>query len=615
MKHLLEKRSIRSAQDALEILNNGKLAGRIGGKKYIPAWILEDPEHFANLVDATLTLLGDDPNIAGDETIIFLIKCTLNGPEKWEEAISKSPDTLIALSQAFGTQWFKDDSWAESIENILESDSFNYEDWHKLEHDIIEFLSARRAKKGRKVSGFSENFLYDTLYDDGTWKLFSPKTQEGDSVLASGIEPFIYEGTEHYKTRWCTAAGKGYWDSYTTPHHSRMYVIQYWVDGKYVEAWQLVYSSDHIDFMDKFDKDHYGFMLTGAPRDLLEKVVDDNPNHIYLGVSLQDIIDELGPVNTGIDAIYREPHRNAFFRKQLRHVDDYIMTSGGIVIKIPADEELVIPEGATALNLNIAKHDPSMFANVRKITFPSTFKYIYANTFREFPNLEEVVFGNIARIGKGAFSYCKNLNKVIFPKEVEELTLGTNCFYYCNSLEDIKLPLGLKKIGRAAFSNSKVTQIYIPGTCTDFTFEGSKSITHIAIGKGLESIPKSAFYRCERLEWVKLPESIKTIEESAFDGCTALKQIELPEGLLAIGFNAFARSGLSEIKFPESLLELGSMAFRDCRYLHHVTLSHGIKKFKGDAFRFDPNLTKVDNIEILPKSAWGKVFPEAYRSF
>lgn len=66
---LYEARTIKTAQNAIELLNNGKLAGRLGGKKFVPTWLYEDEETFRNLVDATLLTIGDDPNIAGDETI------------------------------------------------------------------------------------------------------------------------------------------------------------------------------------------------------------------------------------------------------------------------------------------------------------------------------------------------------------------------------------------------------------------------------------------------------------------------------------------------------------------------------------------------------------------
>lgn len=34
---LQEKRTIKTGKDAIELLNNGKLAGRLGGKKFIPS--------------------------------------------------------------------------------------------------------------------------------------------------------------------------------------------------------------------------------------------------------------------------------------------------------------------------------------------------------------------------------------------------------------------------------------------------------------------------------------------------------------------------------------------------------------------------------------------------
>ena len=71
---LQEKRSIKTGKDAVDLLQSGKLAGQLGGKKFIPSWIVEDPKTFEDLVNLTLDILGKDANIASDEVIQLLIK-------------------------------------------------------------------------------------------------------------------------------------------------------------------------------------------------------------------------------------------------------------------------------------------------------------------------------------------------------------------------------------------------------------------------------------------------------------------------------------------------------------------------------------------------------------
>ena len=608
MKHLLEKRSIKSSSDAIELLNNGKLAGRIGGKKFVPQWVLEDPEHFGALVDATLTLLSDDLNIGSDELIQFLVKCSIRDPSKWEEAIEKAPDALIALSLAFSSQWIKEDYWQGLLNDIIGETWFDSENWKSLEKKLTDELTTRRAKKGR----VDKNVLYDVLYDDGTWKLIVPKSQVGDSEAASGMREWTDRGETFNKARWCTAAGMDWYKNYTTPHHSSMYVIQYWENGEYTEAWRLVYDKGHIDFMDKNDRALYATVLNYAPDKLLELIIDDCPSHLHMGINLKDIAEAIKDFDkTSVDVIYMDPEiKYSFFKNNLINKDGYLMTKGGIVIKAPEHAtEWNLPEGAVTLNLDITKHAEDAYKNLRKVKFPSTFKFLHADTFRSYENLKEVEFLNVNKIGKGAFAYCYQLDTVKFPKKVEDLVLCSYSFFNCRSLPDISLPSGTTSIGKNSFGNTLVSKLYIPETCTHFNFEGAAGITHIALGKGMTEIPEGSFRNCKALEWVKIPDTMKIIGPEAFSYCESLRRIDLTEGIEEIGVDAFRGSGLEEVKLPESLQILKSGAFKDCRKLFSVTLSHNIKKFKGDAFAFNNSLSKVYNIEILPEAAWLKVFP------
>lgn len=79
---LQEKRTMLSGKDAVALLQSGKLAGRLGGRKFIPKWVVEDPFIFEDLVDTTLLLFDDDPNTASDEVIQYLMKCCFKDPDK-----------------------------------------------------------------------------------------------------------------------------------------------------------------------------------------------------------------------------------------------------------------------------------------------------------------------------------------------------------------------------------------------------------------------------------------------------------------------------------------------------------------------------------------------------
>lgn len=99
-KILLEGRTIKTAQDAINLLDSGKLAGRLGGKRFIPTWLTEQPEMFKSLVELTLDAIDDDPNVAGDEVIQFMILASSAGPERWQSIVVDVPDVLTELSKS-----------------------------------------------------------------------------------------------------------------------------------------------------------------------------------------------------------------------------------------------------------------------------------------------------------------------------------------------------------------------------------------------------------------------------------------------------------------------------------------------------------------------------------
>ena len=565
---LQEKRSIKTGKDAVDLLQNGKLAGQLGGKKFIPSWVVEDPKTFEDLVNLTLDILGKDPNIASDEVIQLLIKYSFTDPNNWVDVIQYNKDTVIELSKALATGWFKQGPWQEKLNKLLKS-KFNSADWRDLEHDIQDAFSKRQAKKGKTIS--NTNNLYDTLYDDGTWKLCVPKCFEGDVELASHIKPFKYSGSTYTKTRWCTAAQRSYYDRYTNEGKNKLYVIQYWEDGVYTEAYQLAFDKkDHIEFMDKNDRPVYQFVRT-APKELLKMIIGDNPTgELLRGVNLAELFELSDDVNKALDKLrltvvdYDE--------------DGYGVNKIGEIVNfgkaLNLDEELVIgfdnPQGLRntfkSININGKKFAPIEtldIPNVRKVFIE--YGPVMYNFFQKTDNLEEVVCGPKAENIWRNFNNCKKLKK--FDAGGIHKYCGDgfveDSFNNCPALEVVNL----RKSGYSnSFNNCpNIKDINISANRDTAFF--SETVEHLTIG--CKEIIDSMYLQAPNLIELEILPTTEEIKACAFENCENLISAKFPKG---------------------TKVKVDTAAFLDCKNLEFV---ENIESIEGNLKRIFAGCPKL----------------------
>ncbi|MGI6635685.1 MAG: leucine-rich repeat protein [Christensenellales bacterium] len=93
-------------------------------------------------------------------------------------------------------------------------------------------------------------------------------------------------------------------------------------------------------------------------------------------------------------------------------------------------------------------------------------------------------------------------------------------------------------------------------------FFGCDSLIRVSLPEGLQSIGDWAFYSCDSLTSITLPEGVHSIGDHAFYSCASLTSITLPEGLHSIGGGAFSRcTSLTSITLPNSLKAMGQNPF------------------------------------------------------
>lgn len=181
---------------------------------------------------------------------------------------------------------------------------------------------------------------------------------------------------------------------------------------------------------------------------------------------------------------------------------------------------------------------------------PSTYGGEYITKKVELPK-------TITKIGIRAFGQCKALESpLVIPAAVTEL--GENCFVHCHKLTSITFE----------GDNIKV----IPKSC----FDQCWGLIDCKLPKSIVSIGERAFYACESLETIILPDGIETLESSLFGNCYKLKNIRLPKELKTINNSVFSYcQSLECLIFPEKLETIGTEGsagnlFTECTKLKDI---------------------------------------------
>lgn len=112
-------------------------------------------------------------------------------------------------------------------------------------------------------------------------------------------------------------------------------------------------------------------------------------------------------------------------------------------------------------------------------------------------------------------------------------------------------------------------------------------------GTPVTVIDTGAFAGNKELTSVTLPDTLRLIGVKAFYNCQSLCQVNIPDGVTHIGDDAFGFATLTTVILPDSVISVGKEAFARSSSLKTVVIGKGLVALGAKIFYFDNELETI----------------------
>ena len=256
-------------------------------------------------------------------------------------------------------------------------------------------------------------------------------------------------------------------------------------------------------------------------------------------------------------------------------------------VRIPAEAQSWISVAETRATMRDAyitlaisenpEGEPARAAIVELVNELGDILYSFEVNQQPQPSGEAIVFADQYAKLVCVQKYDRNGDGELSPKEAAAVTeLGGNFFgdysLAVRSFDELQYFINLNDISYEAFYGcNNLKGITIPDSVTtigDYAFRDCYSLTSVTIPDSVTTIGEWAFDSCSSLTSVTIPNSVTTIKLSAFGYCSSLTSVTIPDSVTTIGTWAFHYCiDLTSVTIPDSVTTIGNAVFAGCRNL------------------------------------------------
>ena len=133
----------------------------------------------------------------------------------------------------------------------------------------------------------------------------------------------------------------------------------------------------------------------------------------------------------------------------------------------------------------------------------------------------------------------------------------------------------------------------------DCAFWCCDSLSSVVIPDSVTSIGGGSFMDCSSLKSLVIPAGVTSIGDGAFEGCSSLRSLVIPDSVTSIGNRAFWWCcSLESLVIPDRVTNIGDMAFYGCFSLRSLIIPNSVTCIGDDAFWFCSSLRNL----VIPDS-------------